>query len=152
MKGHALAEQAGVEFLADVTLQALAEQVGTKVSAELKNSPYDLGDNDRQGDPYQSLPKLTALKDQIEGLAKQHRNRGRQGRVPEGAHQGGQHDPRVVGHVREDPARGAAMVARTRRTDEEFCDAHHRFARDAGQDTISPVLNPIARVRGKDLA
>ena len=51
MKGHALADQAGVELVAHVALEALAGQIGREIPHELQHPAHELGGDDEDGDP-----------------------------------------------------------------------------------------------------
>ena len=73
VKGHALAQQACIELLAHVALDALGGQLEPGVASELQHAAHHLGDGDHCGD----LPQFDQVNDrrgdQVVGLPDQYR-------------------------------------------------------------------------------
>ena len=85
MEGHALAQQADVEFLTSVALQPLPDNRTGEISAKLQNGPDDLANKNAKRGPANDAHIRRMGKRGVERDAYQNRHNGRQGRIPERA-------------------------------------------------------------------
>ncbi len=119
VEGHALAQQAEVQLLADVALDALRRELGAEVAPELQHAAADLRAGDHQRQRADQAQVRRGAQHHVEGAPDHHRDDRRQRGVAQRADEQQDQQPPLPPHMGQHPAqRRAAIRSQCLREDE----------------------------------